>query len=276
MLNSRDLADRKVVTAIREYHALRRRRYTITKVEKPIQRGWRRLYVLSERAASRRDRPILEVILAVIGTVKIHHSRDFRHRRGRRRKLVEIEQPLRPIPIHEWQRKNYPDEWYAYFRYELILERNRHWQPYWLFIDPSLYELRVERNWLWYFREVNPAIESRLSELGRWLDAHDGWHRYGWLKGRPQRYRWKDEDTEKQRRLKREHQREIARAYQSFPEVDLTASDRCGQISLWENAGPGQTWCWSKGENKRLGGRSRQCPPTGITIAYSKVNLGNK
>ena len=232
MLNSRDLADRQVIAAVREYHALCRRRYTITKVEKPIPRGWRRFYVLSERAAARRDRPMLEAILAAIGAVVVHHSRDFRSSSSRRRKLVEIEQPLRPIPIHEWQRKNYPDEWYAHFRYELILEWNRHWQPYWTFIEPSLYQLRVKRNWLWYFREIDPAIESRLSELDRWLEAHQGWHRYGWLKGQPQRDRWKDEDTGKQRHLAREHQREIVRAFENFPEVDPAASARRSRISF--------------------------------------------
>jgi hypothetical protein len=198
MLNSYDLADRQVIAAVREHDALCRRRYTIIKLDEPIQRGWRRFYVLSERAAARRDHPILEAILAIIGPVVVHHDRDFRRRRGRRKKLVEIEQPLRPIPVHEWQRKNYPDEWYRYFRYELVLEWNRHWQPYWIFTQPSLYELKVERNWLWYFREVDPVIETRLSELDRWLDAHEGWQRYGWLKGRRQRYRWKEEDSAKQ------------------------------------------------------------------------------
>jgi hypothetical protein len=217
MLNSRDLADRQVIAAVREHDALSRRRYKIIQLDQPIQRGWRRLYVPSERAASRRDRPILEAILAVIGTVKVHHSRDFRRRRGRLKKLVEIEQPLRPIPVHEWQRKNYPDEWHRYFRNELILERNRHWQPYWVFTQPSLYELKIERNWLWYFREVDPTIETRLSELDRWLQAREGWQRYGWLKGRRQRYRWKDEDSAKQRNLEHEHQREIARALQNVP-----------------------------------------------------------
>jgi hypothetical protein len=233
MLNTRDLADRQVIAAVREHDALCRRRYKIIKLDQPIQRGWRRLHVLSEGAVARRDRSILEAILAAIGSVKVHHNRDFRRRRGRRKKLVEIDQPLRPIPVHEWQRENYPNEWHRYFRYELILEWNCHWQPYWVFTQPSLYELKIERNWLWYFREVDPLIETRLSELDRWLEAREGWRRYGWLKGRPQSYRWKEEDSAKHRSLAHEHKREIARAYQTFPEVDPAASVRRIPISLW-------------------------------------------
>lgn len=234
MQNSRSYADRQVIAAVREYNALLRQRYTIIKLDKPVQRGWRRSYVLTESAKSRKDRPILEAILAVIGPVFLHHSRDFRRRRGRRKRLVEIEQPLRSIPIHEWERKNYPDEWHRYFRYELVLERNRHWQPYRIFTQPTLYELKVERNWLWYFREINPAIERRLSELDRWLEARQGWHRYGWLKGHRQNCWWNYGDTPKQRKIKREHQREINRAYMIFPEVDPGVSKWLVRFSFRE------------------------------------------
>jgi len=232
MLNSHDLADRQILAAIRERKTLSRKRYKTTRLESPVQRGWRRFYVLAEHASNRRDRPMLEAILRVIGPVVVHHSRDFRRRRGRPRKFLEIQQPLRPIPLHEWERKNYPREWVCYFRYELLLERNRHWQPYWVFRQPSLYQFKVGRNWLWYFREVDPAIETRLSELDRWLMGRGRQQRYDWLRGRRQRYRWREEDTARQQSLRREQLREITRAYATSPEVDSTASTRRSRISL--------------------------------------------
>ena len=174
MLNSHDYADKRVIAAVREYNNLSRRRFKIIKLDCPVQRGWRRFYVLSESARNRLDRAVIEAILPVIGTVIIHHSRDFRKRRGRRsRKLVEIEQPLRPVPAHEWQRKSYPNQWKRYFRFELLLEWKL-WHPCWVFAEPSFYELRIEPNWLWYFREIDPSVETRLSELDRWLEFHDG------------------------------------------------------------------------------------------------------
>jgi hypothetical protein len=233
MLNSHDYFDKQVIAAVREYDELCRRRYTIIKLDLPIQRGWRRFHALSERALGRRDRPLLEAILAVIGTTIVHHSRDFRKRRGRRsKKLIEIEQPPRPIPIYEWERKQYPVEWLRYFRRELLLEWNRHWQPYWVLTQPSLYELKVEPNWLWYFREVDPTVESRLSELSRWLEAHEGWRRYAWLKGRPQHYRWNEEVAPKEKSLRRQQQREVTRALNDFPEVDPAAPARRIRLSL--------------------------------------------
>jgi hypothetical protein len=220
MYHSRSVVDRQVIAAVREHDALCQRRFTIIKLDQPIQRGWRRAYVLTEQAATRPDRAMLEAILEVIGTVVVHHRRDFLRRPGRQRKFVEIEQPLGSIPVYEWERKDYPARWFHYFRRELVIEPNRHWQLRWVFTRPELFELKVERNWLWYFREVDPAIETRLSELDRWLESHEGWSRYGWLTGRRQRYRWREEPTVKQKNLRHEHAREIAHAIQVFPEVD--------------------------------------------------------
>jgi hypothetical protein len=164
--------------------------------------------------------------------VVVHHSRNFQRRRGRARKLCEIEQPLRPIPLHEWQRKNYPEGWRRYFQYQLLLEWNHHWQPYWVFVQPSLYQLRIGRNWIYQVQEIDPEIESRLGELDRWFELHQGWRRHGWLKGRRQSCRYYDGEHKKQRFLKNEHRREIASAYLTFPEVDPAASTRRIRTSL--------------------------------------------
>ena len=233
MLNSQDLADRQILAAIREENALWKKRYTIIKLDKPIQRGWRRFYELTRIASSRRDAPILEEILKVVGTVVVHHRRDFRRRKGRGRKLIEIEQPLRPIPLYEWERKGYPHAWLAYFHYEILRERNS--QPYWVFKQPSIYELKVERNWLWYFQEVDPAIETRLSELDRWLDARRGRQRYGWLKGKSQHFHLAHQASPREQSLELEHQREIRRALDHFPEVDPVASMWRARLSFRRN-----------------------------------------
>ena len=221
MLKPCDLADHQVIAAVREYNALQKRRYTITKLDTPIQSGWRRSYVLTERATVRQDRPILEEILAVIGSEVVHHSPEFRRRQGRRRKLIEIEQPLKTIYFYEWERKHYPDEWMRYFRLELVLEWKRYYRC-WVFMQPALFELKVQPNWLWYLREVDPAIETRLSELEQWLVAREGWQSY-WRRSALRK---------KEQSLQRISQHEIKQAYINYPEVDPTASTRCRRFSF--------------------------------------------
>ena len=221
MLNSRDVSDRRILAAVRELRSLRKNQYTIRQLEVPFQRGWSRSYILSERALDREDRPILEAILKVIGSTIIRHNRSFQSRHRRTRKLCEISQPLRPIPNNEWIWKNYPSGWLRYFRYELRLERNNHWHPYWIFDQTSLYHLKISRNMIYQIREIDHDIERRIGELDRWIELHQAWRRYGWLKG--QRQRWHCNNT-KQKLINKRHRSEIARAYEAFPEVDPAAS----------------------------------------------------
>lgn len=221
MLNSRDFADRQVIAAVHEYYNLKDKPYPIRPLAEPIQRGWRRSYVLSERALDRADRATLEAILKVIGSVVVHHDRNFHRRRGRPKKLFEIEQPLRPIPVHEWQRENYSALWQRYFQYQILVAGNQHWQPFWVFVHPSLYRLKSERNWITEIIEIDPETESRIGELDRWLEFHNAWHHYGRLKGKRQSYRC---NHRKERLLDKEHRREISNARHIFPEVDPAAS----------------------------------------------------
>lgn len=230
MLNSHDFANRQLIAVVREYYDLRDKPYPITPLAQPVQRGWQRSYVLSERALDRPDRATLEAILKVIGKAVVHHDRNFHRRRGRSKKLFEIEQPLRPIPVHEWHQKNYPAAWQRYFQYQILLAANQHWQPYWVFVRPSLYRLKIERNWITEIRGIDPEIESRLAELDRWLEFHTGWQRYHRLKGR---YNFYGYGGGKRRRLiDKEHRNEIANASQIFPEVGPAASVRRTPISL--------------------------------------------
>jgi len=223
MLNSHDLMDRQVLAIARELKHFRNMPDPVRQLDPPVQRGWRRSYVLSERAMNRPDQPVLEAILKVIGSSVVHHNRNFHRRSGKSKKLFEIEQPLRPIPLHEWQRENYPTAWQRYFQYRILLAANRHWQPYWVFMHPSHYRLKIERNWITELRVVDPDQESSIHELERWMEFNHGWHRYGRLKGRRQGYRWYSL-FKKRQLLNKEHRREISDAINTFPEVDPAAS----------------------------------------------------
>ncbi|RYD21817.1 MAG: hypothetical protein EOP88_10035 [Verrucomicrobiaceae bacterium] len=224
MLNSHDVSDRRILAAVRELRSLNERRFTTRQLQVPFQRGWRRDYVLNDRALNREDRPVLEAILKVIGSTFVHHTRNFQHRRGRSRKLCEIEQPLRPIPLHEWERKNYPQSWHRYFQYQLLLTWGNHWQPHWVFTQPSFYRLKTSRNMIFEIRVIDPDVERRIGELERWLELNQAWARYGSLKGRRQSWRWCDGEARLQKLTNKRHRQEISRARENFPEVDPAAS----------------------------------------------------
>ncbi len=231
MQNQHDHFDRQVIAAVREIRALYEKRFTIRPLEIPYQKGWERFYRLTERASDREDRATLEEILKVIGSTTFHHSRVFRRRERRSRKVCEIEQPLKAISVNAWGWKRYPDSWLRYFSYELRLESNNHHQPYRVFAQPSLFELKIGRHWISHIREIDPDIESRIAEQERWLELQGGWHHYHHLRGR--RNSWRElRGSEKQRSLDKAHRSEIANAKLIFPEIGPAASARCAPASF--------------------------------------------
>jgi hypothetical protein len=66
MLNEQDYFDRRLYVAVAELNDLERRRFTTIKLTEPIQRGWRRIFVLTAHAECRKDRDTLLAILEII------------------------------------------------------------------------------------------------------------------------------------------------------------------------------------------------------------------
>lgn len=234
MLNEHDYRDRRIRAAIKEEKDLLRKRIIVRKLDEPIQCGWRRFFVLTEHAQRRWDHDILAAILEVIGTVRNCRRLDFRTRTFRhRRRLVEIDQSISRLYDRTWEGLPCPANWRRYFHWFHYKEWGRP-RYFGEFVQPSLFELRIEPRMVWHVREVDPAVETRLQEIAAWLDARHGRERYGWLKGQNQSYRWIDGECIRQRKLQREHVREIKRALDNFPDVDPNASTRCIWASGWK------------------------------------------
>ena len=240
MLNKQDLLDRRIRAAAREYDELSQRRFTVIKLDEAIQRGWRRFFVLSEHAERRKDRDILAAILALIGTEQCCRRPDFRTRGRRSRRIIEAGQSLRRIGDREWEKLQIPSSWLPYFKIHRYSEWGR---PAFRaeFAHPSLFEFRVEPFWVWEIREPDPAIETRLEELRRWLELNGGWHRWAWLNGW-RRWRCGCHDA-RAKALNREHRRSIRDAMHG--EADPVAPARRIRFSLprRRNIFPGVAQC---------------------------------
>ena len=228
MLNTQDSKDRRIRAAIREYNDLSAKRHITIDLDEPIQRGWRRFFVLSDHAARRRDAETLRAILAIIGTERISRRLDFKTRQCGTKRMIEIEQSVRRIRDREWTARGLSGDWFRYFH----IQRYSQWgRPAFRaeFSYPSLFELRTEPRWILQVQGVDPEIESRLSELENWLKHCEGWERWGWLKGRRQQWRWGEQDTDRHRYLSRLHAKTIRNAMHG--EVEPAAPAWCRRFS---------------------------------------------
>jgi len=184
-MNTIDLFEKKLRAVARELKELDKRIHQpkSVKLDKPIQKGWKRYYMLTDEAKARPDRELLEEILQRIGPILYHWRPDFR--RGKRARVVEIEQKLRNLRSW-WVNNRYVYKtWSPYF--ETI--HGYHQRTYHRFKDPHLFRLKTVRNWLTHMWIIDSEAISRSAELERWMDFHQGWPKYSRLKGRGP---WKD------------------------------------------------------------------------------------
>ena len=232
MLNPHQAFDKHLLRLDRELSDLYRRRHKRFPLAEPIQRGWRRRHVLSPNGERRDDRDVLIALLEIIGTVRISRTPEFRKRRGRgkRRRYIEIEQPLREITVGEWRKRKLPEEWKPYFRQEKRCHF-RVWHDALVFADASVFELKIEPNWITHVTILDPAVEQRIAEIEAWLRRHDALPRLDWLYGHS-RSHWRWRDPRREDLLDRIARRELRLALEDRPEVDPAAFTRRTRFSF--------------------------------------------
>ena len=214
MLNDKDQAEKHLRAMHRELQSLemRRRHPPVHELIQPIQRGWKRHFILTHAASLRPDATTLAAILDHLNTVQYFWRSDFRptrRRPNRQRHLVFIEQELMAISWHDWERSPVSPTWRKYFRREFLPAERL--LPYWygrkkteqrypwfvhkdrrryewgyVFRFTSWFELKVEKHWLTHYTEIEPGVAGRIAEIERWMDFHRGHRRFQRLKGKSQ------------------------------------------------------------------------------------------
>lgn len=235
MLNSHDYFERRVRAAAREREELWDRPPIIQRLSEPIQRGWRRAYILAPHAEARWDRDILAAILKLINTVQYSRRPDFRKRVSRSRKRVELEQPLQRVFDRRWEKLKLPSLWRPYFRWIHYSEWGRP-RYYGEFRHPHLFELRSEPHLVWEVLDVDPEAETRYAELAAWMrwNRPVECHLWGrWRSHSP----WRGEPTPRAKALAEDHERQIRAAMCDPLEADPATPARRGPVSLqrWRN-----------------------------------------
>ena len=231
MLNALDYFDKHLLSLARELDALRRRRWIRVALEEPIQRGWRRFYVLTAKAERRADKDVLLSLLTHVGTERIRSTPDFRKKRGRgrRRRYVDIEQPLRELTVGEWNRRRIPEEWKRYF-HQVQRCHYRVWHDVLIFANPHVFKLKIEPHWVTELTVCDPAVEQRIAEIDAWLWHRDAKFRLDRLCGYSRR-RWRGGPS-RDDVLDKIARRELCEAMCNLSEVDPAALTRRGRISL--------------------------------------------
>jgi hypothetical protein len=170
------------------------REVIIEKLDKPYQKGWKRLFVLTKEAAQNERAVFYQEILDKINTVQYHYDKSFKSRKKGKRQLrghYENLPYLRSIDKYDWDanRLNLTDEqktcfkrvkyWYApYYRWELYYE----------FAEPALFEIKVLPHII-YEVKLGDAVSAQEEDFlynylytgdnaNRLTKINGGWYKY--------------------------------------------------------------------------------------------------
>ncbi|MBS1619985.1 MAG: hypothetical protein JST76_15825 [Bacteroidetes bacterium] len=222
MKTNKDIQDKLLLSLCRERWKLWRRFPEKVALERPIQRGWKRCYFLTNSAQQQSDAPMLEAILKEINVVRYHWKRSFAPtKRWRRRQMEQLDQPLQRIKPWRRRRSNFPQEWKRYFMVEHVFQK-RDWEHTWRFRWPQLFELRIVPHMVHELPVCDPEGDSRLSEIEKFLLHPRKAGRLNKLLGAR---RWKDSDA-RRKSLERLAQKRIRAAMAGDVEAEETACIR--------------------------------------------------
>ncbi|HZE84809.1 MAG TPA: hypothetical protein VE035_10910 [Puia sp.] len=137
----------------------------------PVQKGWKRFFVLREDVARSRHAEFFENILKKINTYDWHYRKDFKVKRRRygRKTYVVKGQGLSKPDRQDFEKLGFSENEKRFFHLEYHYLR---WSdkpyPLYVFNEPWRFVLRVRPNMIDKIRIKDPVLEARI----KWISDH--------------------------------------------------------------------------------------------------------
>ena len=193
--------DKKLIAKSKELNQLNKQKRDLPMVDliPPIQRGWRRFFVLREDVRKSKRANFYDNILQKINTTQYSSDKAFKKKKKRGGKKIYEERPqfLREIHKHELPKFKLSKQELAYFEYKIIQEvRSKKIYEKHIFVFRELWRfmLKIKPNIIDKVQVRDNVLEQRITELYNftWNNAKNG-GRLSILKGSRRKYRhWHD------------------------------------------------------------------------------------
>jgi hypothetical protein len=160
----------------------------------PVQKGWKRFFVLRDDVAGSKQAEFFQAILDKINTYDYSHRKDFlvkKKKRGRKIYVVKPQQILTPHGCH-FNRLNFADAEKQLFRVEFHRKQwSKELVAHFVFNEPWRFVLQVKPNIIDKVKKWDAAIDARLKQIDNYLDKTQYGHRMDRLvRGRGKWKRW--------------------------------------------------------------------------------------
>ena len=164
--------DKKLIRLFKEERKLRKRKYNLPMIDliPPIQKGWKRYFVVRDDVKRSKMGSFYENLLQKINTFQYSSTKVFKKKVKRKGKKVaiDIEQKLSVIYPHELKKLKLDEHQFACFEYRIIQEvyektiREKHFYE---FREPWRYVLRIRPNMIDKVKVFDSELEQRMAQL---------------------------------------------------------------------------------------------------------------
>jgi hypothetical protein len=146
------------------------------KLDPPVQRGWRRFFVLRKDVARSDDALFFQKLLDKINTIQYSSKNEFKvkHRKFGKKIYEERQQNLERIFPDAYTKKEFTEREKKYFY--PTLEHDLYWKRLiWVyrFLEPWRFELKIEPNIIYRTKIKDFNLIKRLDEMHQYLEWND-------------------------------------------------------------------------------------------------------
>jgi hypothetical protein len=141
----------------------------------PVQKGWKRFFVLRDDVARSKHAEFFENILKNINTYEWHYRRDFKVRKrryGKGKYAVKTQILLRPCESH-FQKLGFNEVEKSFFYDAWKWEGGKRLYKYYVFSEPWRFVLRVRPNMIDKIKRRDAQIESRSQEIENYFERNN-------------------------------------------------------------------------------------------------------
>lgn len=141
----------------------------------PVQKGWKRFFVLRDDVARSKAATFYEGILVKINTVDYSHRKDFKQKKRAfgKKKYVVSEQHLRKPCAHDFEKLAFTEAEKAQFHPEWSCEKGSgKFIKRYVFNEPWRFVLRIRPNVIDKVRRQDPELDRRLHEIDAYLERN--------------------------------------------------------------------------------------------------------
>jgi hypothetical protein len=167
----------RLIQLYKEESALRLRKQRLgwEPLKPPVQKGWKRVFVLRQDVARSKQAGFYTGILAKINTTQWSHRKDFKVKKrvhGRKKYVVKEQFLLKP-DSWQFQKLDLTEAEKLQFHEEWTYEKGRgNFIKRYVFNEPWRFVLKVQPNIIDKIRKKDPELEARLHEIASYLEKN--------------------------------------------------------------------------------------------------------